>query len=67
MDADIRATTNQTPLLAGHNVVSSDAALVEGVTRHADAGVVEDLLALGAEAGSAESREHGMLANRHHP
>ena len=35
MDADIRATTNQAPLLAGHNVVTSDAALVEAVTRHA--------------------------------
>ena len=67
MDAGIRATTNQTPLLAGHNVVTSDAALVEAITRHADAGVVDDLRTLGAEAGSAEAREHGMLANRHHP
>ena len=67
MDADIRATTNQAPLLAGHNVVTSDAALVEAVTRHAGADVVEDLVALGAEAGTAEAREHGMLANRHHP
>ena len=67
MDADIRATTNQTPLLAGHNVVTSDAALVEGITRHAGAAVVDDLLALGAEAGTEEAREHGMLANRHHP
>jgi putative acyl-CoA dehydrogenase len=67
MDADIRATTNQAPLLAGHNVVTSDAALVEAVTRHAGADVVDDLVALGAEAGTAEAREHGMLANRHHP
>ena len=67
MDADIRATTNQAPLLAGHNVVTSDAALVEAVTRHADGAVVDDLVALGAEAGTAEAREHGMLANRHHP
>ncbi|MET1060848.1 MAG: acyl-CoA dehydrogenase family protein [Nocardioides sp.] len=67
MDADIRATTNQAPPLAGHNVVTSDAALVEAVTRHAGADVVDDLVALGAEAGTAEAREHGMLANRHHP
>jgi putative acyl-CoA dehydrogenase len=67
MDADIRAATNQTPLLAGHNVVTSDAALVDAVTRHADATVVDDLVALGAEAGTADAREHGMLANRHHP
>ena len=42
-------------------------ALVEAVTRHAGAEVVEDLVALGAEAGTAEAREHGMLANEHHP
>src|SRR4029078_8878655 len=67
MDADIRATTNQAPLLAGHNVVTSDAALVEAVTRHAGPDVVEDLVALGAEAGTAEAREPGMLANRQEP
>ena len=27
---------------------------------------VDDLVALGAEAGTAEAREHGMLANEHH-
>jgi putative acyl-CoA dehydrogenase len=58
---------NQPPLLAGHNTVTSDAALVEAITRHASAEVVEDLVDLGAEAGSAEAREHGMLANEFHP
>ncbi|RYP83048.1 DNA alkylation response protein [Nocardioides guangzhouensis] len=67
MDSDIRASTNQAPLLVGHNVVTGDAALVEAVTRHASADVVGDLTALGVEAGSAEAREHGVLANRHHP
>ncbi|GAW55095.1 MULTISPECIES: acyl-CoA dehydrogenase family protein [unclassified Nocardioides] len=67
MRSDIRVATNQAPLLAGHNVVTADLALVEGVTRHASAEVVDDLLALGAEAGTAEAREHGMLANEHHP
>jgi putative acyl-CoA dehydrogenase len=51
----------------GHNVVTGDAALVDAVTRHASADVVADLTALGAEAGTAEAREHGVLANRHHP
>ena len=64
---DIRVATNQAPPLVGHNVVTSDLPLVEAVTRHAGADVVEDLTALGAEAGTAEAREHGMLANRHHP
>ena len=64
---DIRVATNQAPPLVGHNVVTSDLPLVEAVTRHAGADVVEDLTALGAEAGTAEAREHGMLANEHHP
>ncbi|GAB6986696.1 acyl-CoA dehydrogenase family protein [Nocardioides pyridinolyticus] len=67
MRSEIRVATNQPPLLAGHNIVTGDHALVEAVTRHASAEVVEDLAGIGAEAGSAEAREHGMLANEHHP
>jgi putative acyl-CoA dehydrogenase len=67
MPTRIRAAANQPPPLAGHNVVTSDAALVEAVTRHAGAAVVDDLLALGAQAGTAEAREHGRLAHRHEP
>jgi putative acyl-CoA dehydrogenase len=64
---DARTATNQAPALVGHNVVTSDVALTEAITRHGSADLVADLTALGAEAGSAEAREHGMLANRHHP
>ena len=64
---DLRAVTNQVPPLEGHNVVTSDAALSEAVLRHGSAEVLDDLLPLGAEAGTAEAREHGVLANRHHP
>jgi putative acyl-CoA dehydrogenase len=67
MRSDIRVATNQVPLLVGHNVVTADHALVEAVTRHGSAEVVDDLVPLGAEAGTAEAREHGMLANEHHP
>jgi putative acyl-CoA dehydrogenase len=67
MSSRSRAATNQPPPLAGHNVVTSDHALVEAVTRHAGGDAVDDLLALGAAAGSAEAREHGRLANRHEP
>ena len=67
MPPRIRAAANQPPPLAGHNVVTSDSALVEAVTRHAGAAVVDDLVALGAQAGTAEAREHGRLANRHEP
>ncbi|GAA4723137.1 DNA alkylation response protein [Nocardioides endophyticus] len=67
MSSDIRVATNQAPPLVGHNIVTTDAALVEAVTRHASAEVVEDLAPIGALAGTAEAREHGMLANEHHP
>ncbi len=67
MRSDIRVATNQAPPLVGHNIVTADVALVEAVTRHASAEVVEDLVGIGAEAGTAEAREHGMLANEHHP
>ncbi len=64
---DNRVATNQAPPLVGHNSVTSDAALVEAVTRHASAAVVADLVPLGELAGTAEAREQGMLANEFHP
>ncbi len=67
MQAHLRDATNQAPPLVGHNVVTSDLALSEAVLRHASADVLDDLVPLGAEAGTADAREHGMLANRHHP
>jgi putative acyl-CoA dehydrogenase len=67
MGADNRVATNQPPVLAGHDVVASDRALVDAVTRHATADVVASLAPLGRAAGSAEAREHGMLANRYGP
>ena len=65
--ADLRVVTNQAPPLVGHNVVTSDAALVEAVLRHGSQEVLDSLVDLGAEAGSEEAREHGVLANEHHP
>ncbi len=67
MSSDIREATNQAPPLVGHNIVTADAALVEAVTRHASAEVVEEVAQIGALAGTADAREHGMLANEHHP
>jgi putative acyl-CoA dehydrogenase len=67
MRSDIRVATNQAPPLVGHNVVTTDRALVEAVARHASPEVVDDLVTLGAEAGTAGARQHGMLANEHHP
>jgi putative acyl-CoA dehydrogenase len=67
MSSRSRAATNQPPPLEGHNVVTADAALVEAVTRYAGPGVVDDLVELGRQAGTAEAREHGRLADRHEP
>ncbi len=67
MPADLRAATNQPPLLADHDVVGSDRALLEAVSRHGSPGVAADLEPLGRLAGSAQAREHGWLANRHEP
>ncbi len=69
--ADLRAVhrvaTNQAPPLTGHDVVGGDAALSEAVLRHGDEDTLAGLLPLGWEAGSAEAREHGRLANEHPP
>lgn len=67
MRSDIRVTANQAPPLVGHNIVTADAALVEAVTRHASGEVVDEIAGIGALAGTPEAREHGMLANEHHP
>ncbi|WP_030484127.1 acyl-CoA dehydrogenase family protein [Nocardioides aequoreus] len=62
-----RVAPNQAPPLVGHDVVGGDAAMVEGLLRHSSQEVVDSLAGLGRLAGSAEAREHGRLANRHHP
>ena len=67
MAIDNRVAANQAPPLVGHNVVLSDLALSEAVTRHGAPEVLDSLAWLGAEAGTAEAREHGLLANRHEP
>jgi putative acyl-CoA dehydrogenase len=67
MGIDNRVATNQAPPLVGHNVVLADHALVEAVDLHGSREVVDDLVELGATAGSEEAREHGILANRYEP
>lgn len=65
-----RNPTNQPSPLVGHHAVRGDQALVAAVRAQArdDADAVLDSLdELGWEAGSAQIREHGMLANEHPP
>lgn len=72
MSTDVfqRNPINQPRPLVGHNAVRGDAGLVAAVRaqagEQADA-LLDSLDELGLEAGSAETREHGMLANEHPP
>lgn len=65
-----RTPSNQPAPLVGHNTVTGDAALLDAIRgqagEHAQA-LIDSLTELGAEAGSADTREHGMLANEHPP
>jgi putative acyl-CoA dehydrogenase len=63
------AATNQATPLTGYDVVQSDLALVEAVRRTASnpEEVLDSLKDLGELAGTAEAREHSMLANRNEP
>lgn len=65
-----RIPTNQPRPLVGHNAVRGDQALVAALRAQAG-GQADDLLLsldeLGLEAGSAQIREHGMLANENPP
>ncbi|MXG90643.1 acyl-CoA dehydrogenase family protein [Nocardioides flavescens] len=65
--ASRREVLNQAPPLVGHDVVGADLALSEAVVRHGSTETLDGLHDLGREAGSAEAREHGRLANEHHP
>ncbi len=67
MDRDIRVATNQAPPLVGHDVIAADRALTEAVLRHGSEDVLTSLGDLGRQAGTAEAREHGMLANENPP
>jgi putative acyl-CoA dehydrogenase len=59
--------TNQPPPLVGHDVLATDAALVEAVTRYGGAGVVDSLTPLGVLAGSEQAQRWGVEANAHPP
>lgn len=59
--------TNQVPLLVGHDVFGSDAALGEALERNGAGWAREELHDLGRLAGSAEWQEHGRLAEANRP
>ena len=67
MDLGRRHASNQPAPLVGHDVVSTDEALVECLSRVAGSVVVARLKPLGRLAGSPEAREQARLANANPP
>ncbi|MET9291461.1 acyl-CoA dehydrogenase family protein [Streptomyces sp. NPDC003077] len=71
MEPPTHMVTNQPPPLVGHDVFTSDPALVEGVARHVSPGsrdtVHGELSDLGRAAGSAQAQRWGALANENPP
>lgn len=70
-DSFARAPQNQAPPLQDYNTVTCDRALTGGLAAYASdeqhGSLVQSLAQLGQVAGSAEAREHGMLANANAP
>jgi putative acyl-CoA dehydrogenase len=59
--------TNQVPPLVDYDVFTTDAALVEAVTRYDAGWAVEQLTTIGRHAGTATAQEWGRLANDNPP
>ncbi|MET8677900.1 acyl-CoA dehydrogenase family protein [Streptomyces sp. NPDC004647] len=71
MGASTHTVTNQAPPLTGYDAFAADAALAEGVARHAGADRLDEIRTelgeLGRSAGSAQAQRWGALANDHPP
>ncbi|WP_030195720.1 acyl-CoA dehydrogenase family protein [Streptomyces sp. NRRL S-87] len=71
MAASTHTVTNQAPPLTGYDAFGSDPALVEGVARHLDPDLLEevraDLGGIGRATGSGQCQEWGRLANENPP
>jgi putative acyl-CoA dehydrogenase len=65
--AATHAVFNQPTELADYNLFSGDAALHDGVARERGGWASNELAALGARLGAAETLELGILANRNPP
>ncbi len=63
--ASTHDVTNQAPPLDGFDPLTCDPALTDAIVRHS--APLPALAELALEAGSGMAREHGRLADRHHP
>lgn len=66
-DLATHEVTNQPPPLENFNLYDSDPALKEALHRHGAAWAEDRVRAMGAELATAETYEHGRLANEHKP
>jgi putative acyl-CoA dehydrogenase len=64
---DTHEVVNQPPPLSGYDVFGSDAALSEAVAREGAGWAVDELRALGMQAGSEVAQEQGRRANENPP
>ncbi|WP_372348053.1 acyl-CoA dehydrogenase family protein [Streptomyces sp. KL116D] len=71
MSGRTHTVTNQPPPLAEYDVFAADRALTEGVERHLEPALLDEVHAelslLGRTAGSRQAQEWGRLANEHPP
>jgi putative acyl-CoA dehydrogenase len=67
MSGPTHEVTNQPPLLVGHDVLATDAALLEALQRYGDAGAVEAVTPLGVLAGTEQAQRWGYEANANPP
>ncbi|MCQ4210964.1 acyl-CoA dehydrogenase family protein [Streptomyces longispororuber] len=71
MSGRTHTVTNQPPPLAEYDVFAADRALTEGVERHLEPALLDEVHAelslLGRTAGSGQAQEWGRLANEHPP
>jgi putative acyl-CoA dehydrogenase len=67
MTGPTHEVTNQPPLLVGHDVLATDAALVEAVRRYGGEGAVESVTPLGVLAGTEQAQRWGVEANANPP
>jgi putative acyl-CoA dehydrogenase len=67
VSAPTHEVTNQPPPLFGHDVLSTDAALVEALARYGRDGALELLTPLGVLAGTEQAQRWGVEANAYPP
>jgi putative acyl-CoA dehydrogenase len=67
VSAPTHEVTNQPPPLVGHDVLATDAALVEAVTAYGGPRAVEAVTPLGVLAGTEQAQRWGIEANANPP